>query len=259
VGRPEGLRYEYDVMRLREKVAIVTGGGSGFGAAICRRFVEEGAKVVLVDCRPGDGGAVARDLGAVFVEADVASDADSRRMVTTAVERFGRLDILVNNAGAPQAPTPVTDTDEHDFDRLMAVNAKAIFLAARHAIPMMRRQGGGVILNTVSVAAIRPRPTLAAYNASKGAALVLSKSLAIELALHNIRVNAVCPGPGDTPMLATFVGGDSDAHRAAFLQSIPLGRLCAPSDIAGTMVFLSSDEASFITGAVIEVDGGRCI
>jgi len=246
-------------MRLKDRVAIVTGGGSGFGTAICRRFVEEGAKVVIVDCRREGGDAVARETGAIFVEADVASEADTRRMIATAVERFGRLDILVNNAGAPQAPTPITDIDERDFDRLMAVNAKAIALAAKHAVPILRRQGGGAILNTVSVAAIRPRPHLAAYNASKGAALVLSKSLAIELAPDRIRVNAVCPGPGDTPMLATFVGGESEAHRAAFLQSIPLGRLCAPGDVAGAMVFLASDEASFITGAVIEVDGGRCI
>ena len=246
-------------MRLKDRVAIVTGGGSGFGAAICRRFVDEGAKVVVVDCHREGGDAVARETGAVFVEADVASEADTRRMIATAVERFGRLDIVVNNAGAPQAPTPITDTDEHEFDRLMAVNAKAIALAAKHAVPILRRHGGGVILNTVSVAAIRPRPHLAAYNASKGAALVLSKSLAIELAPDRIRVNAVCPGPGDTPMLATFVGGESDAQRAPFLQSIPLGRLCAPADVASTMVFLASDEASFITGAVIEVDGGRCI
>ena len=141
-------------MRLNNKVAVVTGGGSGFGAAICRRFVEEGAKVVLVDCRPECGEPVARDIGALFVQADVAVNADSRRMVDVAVERFGRLDILVNNAGAPQAPTPVTDTEEHDFDRIMAVNAKAIFLAAKHVVPIMRRQGGGAILNTVSVAAI---------------------------------------------------------------------------------------------------------
>jgi len=248
-------------MRLAGKVAVVTGGGSGFGAGICRRFVEEGAKVVLVDCRPERGEPVARELGdaAVFVEADVASDADSRRMIQTAVDRFGRLDILVNNAGAPQPPAPIMAISEDAFDRLFAVNVKAIFLAATHAVPIMKRQGGGLILNTVSVAAIRPRPNLSAYNASKGAALVLSKSLAIELAPDRIRVNAICPGPGDTPMLATFVGGDSPAARAAFLSSIPLGRLCTPDDVANAMVYLASDEASFVTGVVLEVDGGRCI
>jgi 3-oxoacyl-[acyl-carrier protein] reductase len=245
--------------RLSGKVAVVTGAASGFGAGVAERFVEEGARVVLADLDPAAGERTAREIGADFVAADVASAADSGRMIATAIERFGRLDILVNNAGRPQAPTSIVETDEQEFDRLMGVNAKAIYLAARHAVPVMRRQGGGVILNTVSVAAIRPRPNLAAYNASKGAALVLSKSLAIELAPDRIRVNAICPGPGDTPMLATFVGGDSDAHRAAFLSSIPLGRLCSPRDIAEAMVFLASDEASFITGVVLEVDGGRCI
>jgi 3-oxoacyl-[acyl-carrier protein] reductase len=245
-------------MRLRAKVALVTGGASGIGEAICRRFAAEGAPLVLVDCDADRGEPIAREIGAVFVAGDVASDADARRMIATAVERFGRLDVLVNNAGAPQSPTSIVDTSERDFDRLMAVNAKAIFLAARHAVPVMRAQGGGVILNTVSVAAVRPRPTLTAYNASKGAALALSRSLAIELAPDKIRVNAICPGPADTPMLSTFVG-DAPAARAAFLSSIPLGRLCTPSDIANAMVFLASDEASFITGVVLEVDGGRCI
>ncbi|HEY6212774.1 MAG TPA: SDR family oxidoreductase [Vicinamibacterales bacterium] len=248
-------------MRLSGKVAVVTGGGSGMGAAICRRFVEEGARIVLVDCRPERGGAIADGLGgaAVFVAADVSRDADARTMIDTAVQRFGRLDILVNNAGAPQPPTPITDTTEEDFDRLMAVNAKAIFLAVRHAVPAMRRQGGGNIINTVSVAAIRPRPNLAAYNSSKGAALVMTKSLAIELAPDRIRVNAICPGPADTPMLSTFVGGDSPEKRAAFLSTIPLGRLCTPEDVANAMVYLASEEASFVTGAVLDVDGGRCI
>jgi 3-oxoacyl-[acyl-carrier protein] reductase len=246
-------------MRLSSKVAIVTGGGSGFGAEICRRFAAEGAKLVLVDCRADRAEPIARETGAAFVQGDVASDADARRMIDAAVTRFGRLDILVNNAGAPQPPTSIVDTTEADFDRLMDVNAKAVFLAAKHAIPVMRRQGGGAILNTVSVAAIRPRPNLTAYNASKGAALVMTKSLAIELAPDRIRVNAICPGPGDTPMLAIFVGGDSPEARAAFLSSIPLGRLTSPLDIANAMVFLASDEASFITGAVLEVDGGRCI
>ena len=248
-------------MRLNGKVAVVTGGGSGFGAAICRRFVEEGAHVVIVDCRRDGADAVARELGdaAAVVEGDVAVDSDARRMIDTAVERFGRLDVLVNNAGAAQAPQSFVDTTEAEWDRLFAVNARAIFLAARHAVPVMRRQGGGAILNTVSVAAIRPRPNLLAYNSSKGAALVLTKSLAIELAPDRIRVNAVCPGPGDTPMLSTFVGGDTDAHRAGFLATIPLGRLCTPLDVAHAMVYLASDEASFVTGAVLEVDGGRTI
>ncbi|HEV3056763.1 MAG TPA: SDR family oxidoreductase [Vicinamibacterales bacterium] len=246
-------------MRLSSKVALVTGGASGFGAGICRRFAEEGARLVLVDRDHERGAALARELDAALVEADVASSADAQRMIAATTERFGRLDILVNNAGTPQPPTSVVDTTEAEFDRLMAVNARAIFLAAKHAVPVMRRQGGGVILSTVSVAAVRPRPGLAAYNASKGAALVLTKSLAIELAPDRIRVNAVCPGPGDTPMLATFVGGESEAHRAAFLSSIPLGRLCTPADVAAAMVFLASDEASFITGAVLEVDGGRGI
>src|SRR5262245_54698892 len=246
-------------MRLNGKVAVVTGGGSGFGAEVCRRFAGEGASVVLVDLRPDPAAALAREIGAVFLEANVTLDADAKRMVSMAVEHFGRLDILVNNAGSPQPPTPITDTTEVEFDRLIAVNAKAIFLAAKHAVPVMRAQGGGVILNTVSAAAIRPRPNLTAYNSSKGAALVMSKSLAIELAPARIRVNAICPGPGDTPMLATFVGGESEAHRAAFLSTIPLGRLCTPEDVASAMVFLASDEASFITGAAIEVDGGRCL
>jgi len=246
-------------MRLAGKVAVVTGGGSGMGTAICRCFVKEGARVVLVDNRADRGEPIARELGALFVDADVSRDADVRKMIDTAVERFGRLDVLVNNAGAPQPPTPIADTTESDFDRLMAVNAKAIFLAARRAVPVMRRQGGGVIINTVSVAAIRPRPNLTAYNSSKGAALVMTKSLAIELAPDRIRVNAVCPGPADTPMLSTFVGGDAPEKRAAFLSTIPLGRLCTPEDIANAMVHLASDESSFVTGAVLDVDGGRCI
>lgn len=237
----------------------MTGGGSGFGAEICRRFAAEGARVVVVDLRPDGAEPLAREVDGVFVQADVATDAGAQRMIAAAVDRHGRVDVVVNNAGVPQAPASIVETSEQDFDRLMAVNVKAIFLAAKYAVPIMRTHGGGVILNTVSVAAIRPRPNLSAYNASKGAALTLTKSLAIELAPEKIRVNAICPGPADTPMLATFVGGDSDAHRAAFLSTIPLGRLCTPADVANAMAFLASDDASFITGAVLEVDGGRSI
>src|SRR5689334_20672721 len=150
-------------MLLSAKVCLVTGGGSGIGAAICRRFATEGASLVVVDCQADRGASVARELGAAFVEADVGHAADAQCMIAAA-DRFGRLDVLVNNAGAPQTPASVVDTSDEDFDRLIAVNAKAIFLAAKHAVPIMRRQGGGVILNTVSVAAIRPRPNLTAYN-----------------------------------------------------------------------------------------------
>ena len=197
----------------------------------------------------------------MFVRADVTDDADVRLMIAAAVDRFGRLDILVNNAGLPQAPEPFTTTTEARPSIGCSPSTPRPF-SWRRSTPCRScaTQGGGVILNTVSVAAIRPRPNLLAYNSSKGAALVMSKSMAIELAPDRIRVNAVCPGPGDTPMLATFVGGDSAAHNARrSSRSIPLGRLCAPDDIANTMVFLASDEASFITGDVIEVDGGRCI
>src|SRR5262245_25830793 len=232
-------------MRLADKVAVVTGGASGFGAGICQRFVAEGARIVVADIQVDRADSLARQLGAAAIScaADVARDADARAMIDLAMNRFGRLDILVNNAGLPQAPHAFVETSEDEWDRLFAVNAKSIFLAARHAVPIMRRQGGGVILNTVSVAAIRPRPNLLAYNSSKGAALIATKSMAVELAPDRIRVNAICPGPGDTPMLATFVGGDSDAHRAAFLSSIPLGRLCAPEDVANAMVYLASAEA----------------
>ncbi len=186
--------------RLAGKVAIVTGAASGFGAEIASRFVEEGARLVLADLDPVAGERTAREIGADFLAVDVSSGADSGRMIATAVARFGRLDILVNNAGRPQAPTSIVETDEQEFDRLIGVNAKAIYLAARHAVPIMRRQGGGVILNTVSVAAIRPRANLAAYNASKGAALTLTKSLAIQPAGERLRVNPVCPGRGDPPL-----------------------------------------------------------
>ena len=248
-------------MRLADKVAIVTGAGSGFGVGIAELFAQEGAKVVVADINGEAAEGVARRLGerGVAVTADVAREDDTRRMVETARERFGRLDILVNNAGVTHPNQPMTEVSEADFDKTYAVNVKAIYWAAKYAVPIMRAQGGGVIINTASTAGIRPRPGLTWYNGSKGAVIVITKSMAVELAPDRIRVNATCPVAGDTPLLSSFMGGDSAELRERFRSVIPLGRFSTPGDIANATLFLASDEAEFLTGVALEVDGGRCI
>lgn len=252
-------------MRLRGRTAIVTGGGSGFGAGIAALFAEEGADVVVADvdgaAAEGVAGRIAAAGGsAVAVAADVTRDADTGRMVEAATGRSGRLDILVNNAGVTHVNQPLTEVTEADFDRVHAVNVKALFWAARHAVPVMRAQGGGgVILNTASTAALRPRPGLCWYNGSKGAVVTITKSMAVELAPDGIRVNALCPVAGETPLLASFMGGDTPENRARFTASVPLGRLSTPLDVARAALWLASDEASFVTGVALEVDGGRCV
>jgi 3-oxoacyl-[acyl-carrier protein] reductase len=248
-------------MRLQGKVAIVTGGGSGFGEAIAHTFAREGAKVVVADVIEASAARVAGDIGdaaSPFV-ADVTRDADTGAMIAHAVARFGRLDVLVNNAGTTHVNMPLTEVSEADFDRVYAVNVKALFWAARHVVPVFRKAGGGVILNTASTAGLRPRPGLVWYNGSKGAAVLLTKSMAVELAPDNIRVNALCPVAGETPLLASFMGGDTPELRAKFKASVPLGRLSTPQDVANAALFLASDEAAFLTGVCLEVDGGRCI
>lgn len=247
-------------MRLAGRTAIVTGGGSGFGAAIAATFVREGAKVVIADIDGAAAERIAAALeGAVAVKADVTCDADTGRMVAAATERFGRLDILVNNAGVSHWNQKLTEVSEADFDRVYAVNVKALYWAARHAVPVMAAQGGGVILNTASTAGLRPRPGLCWYNGSKGACILITKSMAVELAPHKIRVNALCPVAGETPLLAHFIGGDTPENRARFVGTVPLGRLSTPEDVADAALWLASDEARFITGVALEVDGGRCI
>lgn len=253
-------------MRLEGKVALVTGGGSGFGEGIVKRFAEEGAKLVVVDINDANGERVAAEVekahgqgSAIYVHADVASDAETKKMIDACVERFGRLDILVNNAGITHRRMPMLDVSEAMVDKILAVNVKAIWLAARHAVPVFRRQGGGVIINTASTAGLRPRPGLTVYNASKGAAIVMTKSMAVELAPDKIRVNALCPVAGETPLLADFMGGDTPENRAAFKATVPLGRLSTPLDIANAALYLASDEAEFITGVALEIDGGRCV
>lgn len=251
-------------MRLEGKIAIVTGGGSGFGEGIARRFAAEGAKVLIADIDDRKGNAVREAIAAAggtaaYIHADVAATREVAAMVAAAVKRWGGLDIVVNNAGVPQANGPMLETDEATFDRIFAVNVKSLYLAAIHAVPVLAARGGGAIVNTASTAGLRPRPGLVWYNASKGAAITLTKAMAIELAPQNIRVNALCPVAGDTPMLGTFMGGDTPENRARFVASIPLGRLSTPADIAGAALYLASDEAAFLTGVALEVDGGRCI
>ena len=251
-------------MRLQNKVAVITGAGSGFGEGMARRFAAEGAKVVVNDIHEANGRRVAaalaeRSHAAIFVKADVSKATDVRALTDTSLSAYGRIDILVNNAGYTHRNQPLLDVPEDVFDRIFAVNVKALYLTALAVVPVMRRQGGGSILNTASTAGLRPRPGLTWYNASKGAVVTMTKSMAAELAPDRIRVNCLCPVAGETGMLADFMGGDTPENRARFRASVPLGRLSTPEDIANAALYLSSDEANFITGVALEVDGGRCI
>ena len=248
-------------MRLKGKVAIVTGAASGFGAGIARRFAEEGAKVVVADLNAKGAERVAAEIGeaAIPVTTDVSIRAEVDEMVYAAKSAFGRIDIMVNNAGYTHRNGDMLDVDEATFDLITAVNMKAIYHAAVAVVPTMERQGGGSILTTASTAGLRPRPGLTWYNASKGWAITATKSMAVELAPKNIRVNCLCPVAGETGMLAQFMGEDTPELRAKFRASIPLGRLSTPLDIANAALWLASDEAEFITGVALEVDGGRCI
>jgi len=251
-------------MRLDGKVAIVTGAGSGFGEGIAKRFAEEGACIVVNDVDAERGDRVAREIGASGGRAkacagDVSSNADVGKVVRFAIDAFGDLDIVVNNAGTTHRNRPMLDVSEDEFDRIYRVNVKSLFLTARHAVPHFRQKKSGVFITIASTAGVRPRPGLTWYNGSKGAAIVTSRSMAAELAPDGIRVNVINPVAGETGMLAEFMGGDTPALRAKFVATIPLGRLSQPTDIATAAVFFASDEAAFITGACLEVDGGRCV
>jgi 3-oxoacyl-[acyl-carrier protein] reductase len=248
-------------MRLEGKVAIVTGGGSGFGEGIAAKFVAEGAKVLVADRDPQGGERVAKALGAAArsVVADVSKGSDAKAMIEAAVSAFGRLDILVNNAGMGHLPQPLEGLGEDEFDRILAVNVKSIYLAAREVVPRFKAQKRGVILNVASTAGVSPRPRLTWYNASKGWVITATRSMAVELAPFGIRVVALNPVAGETPMLKTFMGEDTPEMRAKFLATIPLGRFSTPEDLGNAACFLCSDEASMITGVAMEVDGGRCI
>ena len=243
-------------MQLEDKVAVVTGAASGFGEGIARRYAAEGARVVVADLNDQMGGKIADEIGGAYVHADVSDRDDVRAMIGTAVDRYGRLDTMVNNAGVTHVNRPMLEVGEEEFDRIFEVNVKSIYLAAMEVVPLMRGQGGGCIINTASTAGLRPRPGLTWYNASKGAVITMTKSMAAELGPDNIRVNALCPVAGDTPLLPSFLGANT---REAFEATVPLGRLSTSEDVAKAALWLASDEASFITGVALEVDGGRCV
>ncbi|WIR17910.1 SDR family oxidoreductase [Bordetella pertussis] len=252
-------------MRLNGKTAIVTGAGSGFGEGIAAAFAREGAKVAVADINEAGGQRVAAAINAaggqaVFVRADVSDNAAVANLLAATLKAFDGLDIVVNNAGTTHRNRPMLEVEEDEFDRIYAINVKSIYLTAKHMVPYFRAHGGGSFINIASTAAIRPRPGLTWYNGSKGAVVTTSKSMAAELGPDNIRVNCVNPVIGATGLLADFMGvPDTPENRKRFLATIPLGRFSAPQDIANACLYLASDETAFITGACLEVDGGRCV
>ena len=237
------------------KTALITGAASGFGAGMAERFADEGANVIIADIDVEAGARQADQIGATFCEMNVANEASMRDALRT-IDR--PIDILINNAGVGLTPRALDDVTAGDFERLLDVNVRSIFLSTQLIVPEMKTRGG-VILNIASTAGVSPRPGLTWYNATKGWVITATRSMAVELAPFNIRVNALNPVAGETPLLSTFMGGDTAENRERFLATIPLGRFSTPSDIASAACFLCSDEASMITGVALEVDGGRCI
>ena len=246
-------------MRLEGKTAIVTGAGSGFGAGIARIFAREGAQVMVADINATAALAIADEIGGIACTVDVANGASVAAMAKAAHDAWGRIDILVNNAGITHLPQPMEDVSEAEFDRVLAVNAKSVYLTAREIVPGMKQARTGAILNIASTAGLSPRPRLNWYNASKGWMITATKTMAVELAPAGVRVNALCPVAGETPLLASFMGEDTPEMRAKFLSTIPLGRFSTPDDMGEAAAFLCSDAAAMITGVAMEVDGGRCI
>jgi 3-oxoacyl-[acyl-carrier protein] reductase len=248
-----------DSMRLEGKTAIVTGAGSGFGAGIARKFAAEGARVMVADINQAAAAEVAREIGGVAQAVDVGDGASVTAMAKAALNAFGRVDILVNNAGITHKPTPMEEVSEDEFDLVFRVNAKSVYLTARALLPAMKAARSGAILNVASTAGLSPRPNLNWYNASKGWMITATKAMAVELAPFGIRVNALAPVAGETPLLASFMGEDTPEMRAKFLSTIPSGRFSTPEDMGNAACFLCSDEAGMVTGVAMPVDGGRCI
>lgn len=248
-------------MRLKGKKAIITGGASGFGEGIVRKFVSEGADVLIADLNIEAAQKLSDELGTAVQasETNVAKNDSVLKMVALASAKLGGVDILVNNAGITHLPAPMEEVSDEDFDKVFAVNCKSVFLTAKHIVPIFKSQRSGVILNVASTAGVSPRPHLNWYNASKGWMNNATKGMAVELASSGIRVNAINPVAGETPLLKKFMGEDTPEMRAKFLSTIPLGRFSTPEDMGNAACFLCSDEASMLTGVCMEVDGGRCI
>jgi len=247
-----------DRMRLADKTALITGAGSGFGAGIARKFAAEGARVFVADINADAAKTIAAEVGGTAITCDVSSSASVAAMAQIILDA-GPLDCLVNNAGITHLPTPLEDVEEDDFDRVFNVNMKSVYLTAKAFVPHFKSRETGAILNVASTAGVSPRPRFNWYNASKGWMITATKTMAVELAPHGIRVNAINPVAGETPLLKSFMGEDTPEIRAKFLSTIPLGRFSTPQDMGNAACFLCSDEASMITGVAMEVDGGRCI
>lgn len=246
-------------MRLENKTAIITGGASGFGAGIAETLARAGAKIVIADINLEAARAVADRLNGTAVKVDVSNAREMAALVALVMKDHGSIDVFVNNAGITHLPQPMEDVEEDEFDRVLRVNTKSVYLSAKYVVPIMKRQKSGVILNIASTAGVSPRPNLSWYNATKGWMITATKSMAIELAPHGIRVNALNPVAGETPLLKSFMGEDTPEIRAKFLSSIPIGRFSTPQDMGNAALFLCADESSMITGVAMEVDGGRCI
>ncbi len=252
-------------MRLKGKTAVVTGAGSGFGEGIAKTYAREGANVVVNDLNADAAQRVASEIAiaggkAIAVMGDVTREADWHALRDAAIEDFGSVQVVVNNAGTTHRNKPVLEVTEAEFDRVYAVNVKGLFWSVQTFVPHFRARGGGVFVNIASTAGIRPRPGLVWYNGSKGAVIVASKALAAELGPDAIRVNCVNPVIGDTGLTAEFMGvANTPENRLRFIAGIPLGRFSTPQDVANACLYLASDEAAFITGTCIEVDGGRCV
>jgi 3-oxoacyl-[acyl-carrier protein] reductase len=252
-------------MRLKGKTAVVTGAGSGFGEGIAKTYAKEGANVVVNDVNGAAAERVASEIAlaggkAIAVVGDVTRRDDWRQLREAALEDFGSVQIVVNNAGTTHRNKPVLEVTEAEFDRVYAVNVKSIYWSVQEFVPYFRERGGGAFVNVASTAGVRPRPGLVWYNGSKGAVIIASKSLAVELGPDRIRVNCVNPVIGETGLLTQFMGvEDTPENRQRFLATIPLGRFSTPQDIANACLYLASDDAEFITGVCLEVDGGRCV